>query len=142
MTDGFDSSMRNSILKEMGSIGAAHAATALEKMTGLRIEVKPTVTHKLSLENVYSVFSDAPEMQVGIYQRMTEGMNGCLVFFVPKGRSYAFVDLVLDLPEGNTAVLGEKEQSALRECGSIICASYMNAIAAMTGTTIKPTVSS
>lgn len=132
--------MRDSILKEIGSIGTAHAATALERMTGHQIGVKPTVMYEVPLAEVFRIFSGTPEMQVGIYRRMQEGLNGCLVFFVPKGQSYEFVDLISELPENTTTVLGDTEQSVLRESGGIVCASYVNAIAAMTRTTIRLTV--
>ena len=140
MADAGLSSMQDSILKEIGTVGTAHAATALSKMTGLEVKVKPTTTEVMPLEEAYKIFSSVPEMQVGIYRSMREGLSGCLVFFIPKGRSYGLLDLLMNRPGGSTAVLGEFEQSALRESGGIICASYINAIAAMTKLTIRLTI--
>ena len=131
------SGLQVSILKEIGSIGTAHAATALARMTGRRISVLPTTTHIVPLEDVYQLFASVAELQVGIYSRMNEGITGCVVFFVPKGQSYNLVDLLMDRSEGTTSVLGDMEQSVMREAGSIICAAYVNAIADFARFSIK-----
>lgn len=132
--------MRESILKEIGSIGTAHAATALAKMTDVPIEVLPTRMQMAPLSEILGLFIGTEELQVGIYRRLREGCNGVVTFCIPKRDSYGLVDLLRKDPPGTAQMLGEAEQSALRESGGIICAAYVNTIAAMTGTTIRMTV--
>lgn len=137
MNTGDITPLQRSILKELGSIGTAHAATALAKMTSHRISVMPTEMFVVPLREVYTIFSDIQELQVGIYCRMLEGVKGCVIFFVPKGKSYALVDMIAGRKDGETKVLEEMEQSILCEMGNIVCASYVNAVAALAKMTIN-----
>ena len=132
--------MRESILKEIGSIGTAHAATALARMTGVPITVLPTRMQMAPLADIFRLFVGVEDLQVGIYRRLREGCDGVVVFSVPKGDAYGLVDLLRQQAPGTADVLGEMEQSALRESGGIICAAYVNTIASMTGATIRMSI--
>ena len=56
-----------------------------------------------------------------------------MVFTVAKSMAIVLCDIVMGQPRGTTKALNDLEQSAMKEVGSIISASYLNAVSRMTG---------
>ena len=122
-------------LKELGNMGAGHAATSLSKLLGKYIDMSvPEVkTAKISeLDKIINV----TEFVGGTLARLNnqEGEEvGYLYVVFPKDSSLRLIEMLV-----GTDSLGELEISALVEVGNILSSSFCNAIADFLGIVLIP----
>ena len=122
-------------LKELGNMGAGHAATSLSKLLGKYIDMSvPEVkTAKISeLDKIINV----TEFVGGTLARLNnqEGEEvGYLYVVFPKDSSLRLIEMLV-----GTDSLGELEISALVEVGNILSSSFCNAIADFLGIVLMP----
>lgn len=117
-------------LREVASIGAGHAATALSTMTGRAIMIAvPTISME-RLEDVPShVVGTTGEPVVAILLRMLGDLTGRALFVLSEPTACRLAELLMHRTRGSSVTIGALERSALMECGNILCGSYLNALA-------------
>lgn len=121
--------MQISALQEAGNIGSAHAALALSQLIGHRIMVAVTKISILDLANFTEALGGGEKPIVGVYCRVLGDAEGAILLTFDKEGSAALADVLLGQRIGTTKLLGELEQSAVKEAGSILSASYVNVLA-------------
>ncbi len=130
------------VLKEIGSIGAGNAATALAQT--LVKEVMITVPEVKILDYNSAIrFIGAPELLVaGELVRLSGDISGTMLYM----QKLEFINVILQTVLGRTVTsfdqLDEMDISAVTEIGNIIISSYVNAIASLTGIDIDLSVPS
>lgn len=131
--------MEISALRELGNIGAGHAATALSQLMGKKIEIAvPTV--RIARPRDFLTELGRETLIVGTHLKVLGDVQGGILFFMVKEGASHLVDLLLKENLGTTKELGELEQSAFKETGSILSASYLNALSDLMQMTLIPTV--
>ncbi len=133
------SDIQASALQEMGNIGAGHAAIALSQLIEKKIMMAVTKVKLLGLEEFINlVGKDA--LVAGIHLRvLVEIQAGIILVFLQDG-ALALADVLMKQKIGTTKILGEIEQSAIRETGSILSAAYLNALSELVNITLIPSV--
>jgi len=133
------SDIQASALQETGNIGAGHAAIALSQLIEKKIMMAVTRVKLLGLEEFINlVGKDA--LITGIHLRvLVEIQAGIILVFLEDG-ALALADVLMKQKIGTTKILGEIEQSALRETGSILSAAYLNALSELVNITLIPSV--
>jgi len=125
-------------IKEVASIGACHAATALSEMIQKRVMVQVPQLRLCLLEEI-SVLLGPPELPItGVLISFSGSLEGRSVMALPFEYSRLLVDRLLQRERGTTQEFGEMESSALKEAGNILVSSYMNALADFLGVTVMP----
>jgi len=125
-------------IKEIASIGACHAATALSEMIEKRVMVQVPNLRLCLLEEM-SVLLGPPESPIsGVLISFKGDLEGRSVMALPYEYSRQLVDRLLHRERGTTQELGELEGSALKEAGNILVCSYMNALGDFLGMTVIP----
>lgn len=125
-------------IKEVASIGACHAATALSEMIQKRVMVQVPQLRLCLLEEI-SVLLGPPELPItGVLISFSGSLEGRSVMALPFEYSRLLVDRLLQREPGTTQEFGELESSALKEAGNILVSSYMNALADFLGVTVMP----
>jgi chemotaxis protein CheC len=125
-------------IKEVASIGACHAATALSEMIEKRVMVQVPQLRLCLLEEI-SVLLGPPESPItGVLISFKGDLEGRSVMALPYEYSRLLVDRLLHRERGTTKEFGELESSALKEAGNILVCSYMNALADFLGVTVMP----
>jgi len=125
-------------IKEVASIGACHAATALSEMIQKRVMVQVPQLRLCLLEEI-SVLLGPPELPItGVLISFSGSLEGRSVMALPFEYSRLLVDRLLQRERGTTQEFGELESSALKEAGNILVSSYMNALADFLGVTVMP----
>ncbi len=125
-------------IKEVASIGACHAATALSEMIQKRVMVQVPQLRLCLLEEI-SVLLGPPELPItGVLISFSGSLEGRSVMALPYEYSRLLVDRLLQRERGTTQDFGELESSALKEAGNILVSSYMNALADFLGVTVMP----
>ncbi len=127
-------------LKELGNIGAAHAATALSQMIGQTIEMsvpKVTFVRKAQIEKSKK-FNDVPS--ISIYMDMYGKINGKILIFFEYKNAMTLTEILLREDLGTIQKISEVEESALKEVGNILASSYLNAISQVVDGILLPSV--
>lgn len=126
------SEMQKSALLEVGNIGSGHAAIALSQLMGRKIMIAIPSIEVIELTKLYEILNGKDKNFVQVTLKVLGDAKGALVFTMREDMAFSLCDIVMGLAKGETRFLGEIEQSALKEVGSIISASYLNAISEMT----------
>lgn len=121
------------VLKEIGNIGAGHAATSLSQLMVEKIEMTVPNVSILPLNKVSEYLGGAEELVVGIYTKVFGDAPGKMIFLFNYHDSQFLVNLAAarNLPEG--ATVKDIEQSILQEISNIMTGAYLNAISRLTG---------
>ncbi len=127
-------------LKEIGNIGAGNAATALYQILGMKIDMTVPRASIIPLQEVPEVLGGPDVLVIGVYLRVLGDASGSILFVMPKDSAFYLVDLLMGKPAGDTQVLGEIEESALKEIGNIISGAYLNALSQFTNISFIPSV--
>ncbi|MCZ8520032.1 MULTISPECIES: chemotaxis protein CheC [Paenibacillus] len=130
------------VLREVGNIGAGHAATALSKLMDKPVDMLVPKVRMVPFEEVADSVGGAEAIVIAIFLRVEGETPGNLFFILSQEsakkllKSLAGIEVVSD--EGYT----EMEMSALNEIGNIMAGSYLSSLADFTQLNMQPTVPS
>ena len=115
-----------SVLQEIGNIGAGNAATSLSGLLGRKIDMNVPKVQILTLKQTGEALGGA-ELPVAavLVSLKSENVNGIMMFVVELDRTNGLISALIG---EDSEVMGELEQSALQEIGSILTASYLGAL--------------
>lgn len=130
--------MQLDALREVGGIGAGHAATALSQLVDRPVRLEVPRIEVLALCEVPHVFG-GPEALVGaVYARMLGDVDGGILFMVRRDAALALVDLMHGHEVGTAKSMGHDEEALLKHIASILIAAYLAAIARMADIDVLP----
>lgn len=132
------------VLKEIGNIGAAHAATSLSQLLGHKIDMHVPNVELVSFDGMFNLAGGAETIVVGIYLRIEGDLSGSMFFVLPLDSANRFIrrligDATFDF---NTPPFSDIGISAMQELGNILSGSYLSSLSDFTGLKIYPTVPS
>lgn len=120
-------------LKEVVSIGAGNAATALSQMVKRRVDIRVPRADMLPLDKVADVFGGAEVLVAAVYLELLGDATGVILFTLDNEEARRLADLLLNKPFGTTKILDELGQSALKETATILSGAYLGAISKLLG---------
>ncbi|SCW42594.1 chemotaxis protein CheC [Paenibacillus tianmuensis] len=130
------------VLKEVGNIGAGHAATALSQLLDKPVDMLVPKVRMVPFEEIADSVGGAEQPVIAIFLRV-EGETPGNLFFILKFES---AKKLLHSLAGIEVVEGdeysEMELSALNEIGNILAGSYLSSLADFTQLNMQPTVPS
>ncbi|ESU33023.1 hypothetical protein G3A_08245 [Bacillus sp. 17376] len=130
------------ILKEVGNIGAGHAATALSTLLNKKIDMKVPSVRIVSFDEVMDLAGGPDNVVASVFLRIEGDAPGSMFFILPlpqaekyigqltKNQSFSFSD-----EEDNELAL-----SALQELGNILSGSYLTSLSDFTKLSLYPSV--
>lgn len=130
------------VLKEIGNIGAAHAATALSDLLNRKVDMRVPKVEMVSFNDMMELAGGSETVVVGIFLRIEGDVEGSMFFVLPIEQANKFIrglihDESFDFNEPPVPELG---LSAMQEMGNILSGSYLSALSDFTGLKIYPTV--
>ena len=129
------------VMKEIGSIGTSHAATALSKLSK-EIRITLPEVNILGYEEAVSRIGNPEEIIAAVLVKMDGDVEGLMLFLF----NLEFANTVLDKLMGESfsdfTELDEISYSALVEAGNIIICSYINAFSQLVGVEMELSVPS
>lgn len=129
-------------LREVATIGAGHAATALSQLTNRRIMISVPETTVRRLEEVPEMLGDPEDVVAAVLMHMLGDLTGRTLLALPESNAKLLCDLLLRRAPGSSTAFGDLEQSALKEAGNILGGAYMNALSDFMGMMLLPSVPS
>lgn len=135
-------SLHLDVLKEIGNIGAAHAATALSDLLNKKIDMRVPKVEMVSFNDMMELAGGSETVVVGIFLRIEGDAEGSMFFILPIEQANRFIqrlirDETFDFHHPPVSELG---LSAMQEMGNILSGSYLSALSDFTGLKIYPTV--
>lgn len=132
--------MHLDVLREIGNIGSGNAATSLAGMLSKPVQIAVPKISVLDYEQVANALGGPETMIVGILLSMSEDVEGMLMFLLEKEFAHMALNTLLGQSLNSFSDIDEMGLSAIQEVANIMAASYVNAIATMTGLTINISV--
>ena len=129
--------MEIDVLTEVGNIGAGNAMTALSSMIGQMVDIEVPAVNILGFQEAIDYAGGPEKTVVGIIVPIKDDIEGEILFLLEND----IVELVVSTFFGTSDIdllnLSPDMTSALTELGNIMAASYVNAIAELTGMKIE-----
>jgi chemotaxis protein CheC len=130
------------LLKEIGTIGAACAATALADMIGGRVDIAVPQVNLIPLENLHSLMGTTEKPFFVLDMEIKGDITGRIfLLFSPEDAAFLGGTL-LGKPKEQIEYTDDLFQSSLKESANILGGSYVSALAEMTNMTILTSVPS
>ncbi|MFT9487515.1 MAG: chemotaxis protein CheC [Tepidibacillus sp.] len=130
------------LLKEVGNIGAGHAATALSTMIEKTIEMNVPKVKILPFSEIEEFLGGEDQVMVGIFLRVEGDVPGNMFFMMTKESAKQLLKYMLNSDDVKHEEFTDLEYSALNELGNILTGSYLSSLADFTNLKMNPTVPS
>lgn len=129
------------VLREVGNIGTGNAVTSLSTMLDTTVDIQVPEICFLDYTTAAGRMGGPENTMVGILLSLDADVHGIMMFLLEPDFAQKMVDTLLG-PGCSTVGVGmdEMASSVLCEVGNIMAASYVNALAQMTGLTIDISV--
>ena len=135
------SDMHLDTLKEIGSMGTAHAATALSKMINKKVTMPVPIVSWVDFKNVADFVGGPENVIVGILVALSGNIQGMMMYLMELDAAHATTEIILGTPStGDKYTFGEMERSVIEEVGNIMISSYLGSLAGLTNSQIKPSI--
>jgi chemotaxis protein CheC len=129
-------------LRELGSVGAGHAATALSQLLDHMVDITVPEVRLVQVSDVPMVLG-GPETLVGaVYCRLLGDIAGSMLFIAPRSALLALVDMLRNRELGSTKSLNAEEEALITHCASLLMSAYLAAIARMADINLLPSIPS
>lgn len=127
------------VLKEIGNIGAGHAATALSQLISEPIAMTVPNVSVVSLSEVSEILGGAEQEVVGVYMRMFGDVPGKIIFVFAEEEALTLAGMLTGT-NNESQTLNDYEKSALQEIGNIMTGAYLYALTKLTGYNVLSSV--
>jgi len=134
------SEMQLDALREMGNIGSGNAATALSSMLEKVVNIEVPKIKVLDYNAVCETLGGPEQLLVGILFSISGDVTGMIMFLLHKEFAHMVLNSLVGSEFDGYSELDEMDKSTIQEVGNIMAASYINAMASMTGLTIDLSV--
>ncbi len=128
------------ILREIGSIGTGNAANALSQLLNQEVRITLPEVRIMGYNESIEWIGGAEAITAGVLVQLGGEISGIMLSV----QQIDFVNLVLESMLGTSiedySQLGDLESSALVEVGNIMISSFIGALSALAGISIRPTV--
>jgi chemotaxis protein CheC len=129
------------VLREVGNIGAGHAATALSKLIQKEVDMKVPQVNIIPFDEIADFVGGAEALVVCVFLRVEGDCPGNMFFLLTIESANNLLNKVLGMNQSETgAGFGEMEISALHEVGNILAGSYLSSLADFTKLNMQPSV--
>jgi len=129
-----------SVLREVGNIGAGHAATALSKMLHTEIQMNVPRVSVVSFDEIADEVGGPEKLVIAIFLRAEGDIPASIFFLLEVESAKRLVSgLVGSYAEAEEEAFSEMEVSALQEIGNILAGSYLSSLADFTKKELSPT---
>ncbi len=132
--------LQKDALKEVGNIGAGHAATALSQLLNAKVNLSEPSIDVIKFRDLASRVGHENRMVAALHMYIRGEAPGQIVVLFDREQAIDFVSTFLKRVIGDIQVFDSIADSTLKEIGNIIAGSYLSAINNLTGQNVLPSV--
>jgi chemotaxis protein CheC len=130
------------VLKEVGNIGAGHAATALSRLLDKPVDMLVPTVRMVPFEEISNSVGGSEQVVIAIFLRVEGETPGNIFFILSQESAKKMLVNLVGIEVENEDHYSEMELSALNEIGNILAGSYLTSLADFTNLYMSPTVPS
>ena len=130
--------MQADALRETGSIGAGHAATALSQLVGHAVSIDVPTLEVLGVGDVPDLFGGPEVLVVGVHVRLLGDIGGSMLFMAERASALALVDMMHARPVGTAKAFSADEEALVSHVASILMAAYLAAVGRLADVSLLP----
>lgn len=134
--------MQLDALREIGNIGSGNAASALSTMLDKPVNIAVPRVNVLDYTDVVESLGGPEELYISLLLSLSDDVTGMIIFLLHKEFAYMVLNTLLGTEFDESDTIDEMGESAIREVGNIMAASYINALSDLTGLRINLSVPS
>jgi chemotaxis protein CheC len=120
-------------IKEVGNIGAGHAATALSQLIDKKILIAVPKVLCLPLARVVDLVGGSQALVAGVTMHVLGDVSAKIVLILPRQSALQLASLLTKQDAGERQTLTMLEHSAIKEAGNILAGAYLNALTEFLG---------
>jgi chemotaxis protein CheC len=120
-------------IKEVGNIGAGHAATALSQMIGKKIYITVPKVLAVSLSEAVDVVGGPQALIAGVTMQVLGDVAAKIALILPRVSALQLAGLLTNQTSEERQILSVLEHSAIKEAGNILAGAYLNALTEFLG---------
>ena len=132
--------LQKDALKEVGNIGAGHAATALSQLLNTKINLTDPRIDVIKFRDLATRVGHENRVIAGLHMYVRGEAPGQMVVIFDREQALDFVNVFIKRIIGDIQVFDSIVDSTLKELGNIIAGSYLTAIIQLTGINLLPSV--
>lgn len=130
------------VLKEVGNIGAGHAATALSRLLDKPVDMQVPKVSLLPFEEVAEIVGGSEQVVIAVFLRVEGDAPGNMFFILTLESAKRLLKNFVGIEVQDEDNYSEMELSAMNEIGNILAGSYLSSLADFTQLSMSPTVPS
>lgn len=120
-------------VREVGNVGAGHAATALSQMIGKKIMITVPKVLCMPLEKTADLVGGPQSLIAGVTMHVLGDVSAKIVLMLPRDSALQMAGLLTQQSTEERQVLTMMEHSAIKEAGNILAGAYLNALTEFLG---------
>ena len=132
--------LQKDALKEVGNIGAGHAATALSQLLNTKINLTEPRIDVIKFRDLATRVGHENRVIAALHMYVRGEAPGQMVVIFDREQALDFVNVFIKRIIGEIQVFDSIVDSTLKELGNIIAGSYLTAIIQLTGINLLPSV--
>jgi chemotaxis protein CheC len=134
--------LQKDALKEIGNIGAGHAATALSQLLNTKIGLVEPRIDVITFGELTTRVRHAERPVAALRMEVRGQAPGEIVVLFDREQATGFVGRFIRRVIGDITIFESIAESTLKELGNIVAGSYLSAIVHLTGVRLEPSVPS
>ena len=132
--------MHLDVLKEIGNIGSGNAASALSTMLNCDTDISVPDVKLLDFDDAVNFLGGPENVAIGMLVNLTGDISGMMLYVLQHSCASKMTSTIFGTEIEDIANMNDMERSFISEVGNIMSASYINAIASLSGLTIDISV--
>ena len=132
--------MHLDVLKEIGNIGSGNAAGALSDFLQVPTDITVPSVKLLDFSETVNFLGGPENVAIGMLVNIKGDITGMMLYVLEKSFASKMTSALFGTEIEDIYNMNEMELSVIQEVGNIMAASYMNALASLTGMMIDISV--
>lgn len=120
-------------IREVGNIGAGHAATALSQLIGKKVFITVPKVLCVPLSEATEVVGGSQALIAGVTMHVLGDIAAKIALVLPRSSALQLAGLLTNQNTEERQVLSVLEHSAIKEAGNILAGAYLNALTEFLG---------
>jgi chemotaxis protein CheC len=125
-------------LREVGSVGAGHAATALSQLVDRMVTVEVPEAEVVRIADIPGLAGGAEQIVGAVFARVWGSVTGGILFLASEETVLSLVDLLHGKPEGTTRILSRGGEALFKHTASILIGAYLAGISRLAQLDVIP----
>jgi chemotaxis protein CheC len=120
-------------IREVGNIGAGHAATALSQLIGKKVFITVPRVACLPVQKITDLVGGPQTLVAGVTMHVLGDIAAKIVLILPRASALQLAAMLTHQPQEQRQALSVLEHSAIKEAGNILAGAYLNALTELLG---------